>query len=273
MLDKIPAFLSNLLFFQVYKLIPRTLKKQFRRLLILMLVLACVETAGVGLIAFYAAAVSDPLSTSNLPVILTLKSFPYLGSFFETPKLLIGSLSVYIIIFLPLKNSYRGFVTYRIARSSADIEAYFGQRLLEMVLYRDYRWHLDQNSADLVQMVNWRNHLGRNFVGPSLKVICELMMLFVLLLGLLWTQPLVSTLFILVQGGAVVFVFGRLKKGLDSSASQCRKHELAMNRYATRAIHAIKDVKIAAAEQTFVGNFVSHTKGFSQFFLHQHFWK
>jgi len=273
MLDKVPPFLRNLLFFQVYELIPDTLKKQFRRLLFLMLVLACVETAGVGLIAFYAAAVSDPLSTLNLPVFQTLKAFPYIGPLVSSSKLLIGSLSVFVIVFLPLKNSYRGLVAYQIARSSALMEAFFGQRLLEVLLARDYIWHLEQNSADLVQYVNWRHHFGRNFVGPSLKVICEVAMLIVMFVGLLIAQPIISILFIMVQGVAVFLVFRLLKRGLDVSAAGCRASEMTMSRYATRAIHAIKDVKITGSERVFIRGFSEHSSQFARLFGRQQFWR
>ena len=51
------------LFQRVFKLCPPSLKKKFWWLLSGMLLLAIGETVTVGLLAFYAAAVSDPQST------------------------------------------------------------------------------------------------------------------------------------------------------------------------------------------------------------------
>ena len=51
------------LFQRVFKLCPPSLKKKFWWLLGGMLLLAIGETVTVGLLAFYAAAVSDPQST------------------------------------------------------------------------------------------------------------------------------------------------------------------------------------------------------------------
>ena len=265
--------LNNILFLQVYRLCSPALQKRFRLLLFAMLFLAVGETVIVGLIAFYAAAVSDPQATFQIATLKTLRAIPSIEPFLSSPKAMIGSLSVLIIAVVPLKNSFRGFVTYRMARYSATLEAAFGQRILAGFLARDYRWHVQQNSADLVNMVNWRHHLGRNFVRPYLNVVCELSMLVVLLGGLLLVQPLISLLFIGVQGGAGIIVYRSLRRGLDRSATGCRHCDIEMNRHITRAIHGVKDVKITGTSAYFVKGFAAQAQRFSQMFGLQQFWR
>ncbi|MEA3464741.1 MAG: ABC transporter ATP-binding protein [Thermodesulfobacteriota bacterium] len=264
---------NNILFLQVYRLCSPALQKRFRLLLLAMLLLAVGETVIVGLIAFYAAAVSDPQATFQITTFKTLRNIPAIEPLLCSPKAMIGSLSVLIIVVVPLKNSFRGFVTYRMARYSATLEAAFGQRILAGFLARDYRWHVQQNSADLVNMVNWRHHLGRNFVRPYLNVVCELSMLLVLLGGLLLVQPLISLLFISVQGGAGIIVYRSLRRGLDRSASGCRQCDIEMNRHVTRAIHGVKDVKITGTAPYFVKGFATPAHRFSQMFGRQQFWR
>ena len=261
------------LFFQVYKLCSSTLQKQFMFLFVVMLLLAVGETAVVGLIAFYAAAVSDPQSTFQLDIFNTLRNLPAFDSALSSPKAMIGSLSILIILIIPLKNCFRGLVTYWLARYSAALEASFGQQLLAGVLSRSYRWHIQQNSADLVNLVNWRHHLGRNFVRPYLNVVCELLMLVVLLAGLLLVRPLISLLFIVVQGGAGIVVYRGLRRGLDHSAAGCRECEIEMNRHVTRSIHGVKDVKITGTTSFFVQKFSAQAQKFSQLFGLQQFWR
>jgi ABC-type multidrug transport system fused ATPase/permease subunit len=238
-----------------------------------MLLLAFIETAVVGLIAFYAAAVSDPSASIQMPAMRALRKFPLTHPFISSPKALIAGLSILVILALPLKNGFRGWVTYRIARYSATMEAIFGQRLLSGILGRNYAWHVQQNSADLIQTVNWRHHLGRNFVQPYLNVICEASMLLVLLVGLLWVQPVVSLLFIVVQGGAGVLVYRALRRGLDRSATGCRQTEMAMNRHTTRSIQGVKDVKITGTSEYFVKGFEGEAQRFATLFGSQQFWR
>lgn len=258
---------------QVYRFSPVAMRQRFHLLLVAMLLLAFMETATVGLIAFYAAVISNPTSSSQIPALHVLKKISYFKFFLNSPTAMIASLSGLVMLVLPLKNGLRGWVIYRIARYSATLEAGFGQRILAGTLARDYAWHLRQNSADLIQTVNWRHHLGRNFVRPYLNVICETCMLFVLLGGLLWVQPGVSLLFIVVQGGAGWLVYRSLRGGLDRSATECRKNELAMNRHVTRSIQGLKDVKVTGTTEFFVRGFARQAKRFSTLFGRQQFWR
>ena len=252
---------------------PRGMQRRFRLLLLAMLLLAGAETVAVGLIAFYAAVVSDPQSSFNMPFFATMRENGVASTLLATPKAMIGTLSVVLILAIPGKNVIRGLVTYHMACYSATLEALFGQRVLESFLARDYRWHLRQNSADLVQMVNWRQQLGRNFVGPYLNIACEICMLVVLFGALLTVQPLVTTLFFTIQGAAGVVVYRSLRRGLDHSATGCRNIDLAMNRHATRAIHGVKDVKITATAGYFTSSFGQQARRFARLFGRQQFWR
>jgi len=264
---------ANALCLQVYRLCPPPFQRRFWWLLAAMLLLALVETATVGLIAFYAAAVSDPLSTLRLAALQSLRTFPWLEAALATPRALIGSLSLLVMLAVPLKNLLRGLVTYRMARYSASLEALFGQRLLARLLARDYLWQVRQNSADLVQQVNWRHHLGRNFVTPHLNMLCELAMLTALLAGLLLVQPLVSLLFFAMQAAVGVLVYRGLRRGLDRSATACRQAELVMSRQASQAIHGVKDVQMTGSAAHFVAAFAAPARRFAAAFGRQQFWK
>lgn len=261
------------LFLRVYRLSPAPMRKRFRLLLMAMLALAFIETGVVGLVAFYAAAISDPRSSFQVPTIQNLQKLPLFHTILSSPTTLIAGLSILVMLAFPLKNGFRGWVTFRIARYSATMEAIFGQRCLSNILGRDYGWHVRQNSADLIQTVNWRHHMGRNFVQPYLNVVSEATMLLVLLGGLLWVRPLVSLLFIVVQGGAGILVYKGLRRGLDRSATGCRENEMAMNRHITRSIQGVKDVKITDTADYFQDGFTRHAQKFAKLFGSQRFWQ
>ena len=105
------------LFQQVFRICPAKLKVRFWWLLGGMLLLACVETATVGLIAFYAAAVSDPQSTWQA---VSSRSFidiiPFASLLTASAKNLIGGLSLLVIGAVIFKNFFSGIITYQMAR-------------------------------------------------------------------------------------------------------------------------------------------------------------
>jgi ABC-type multidrug transport system fused ATPase/permease subunit len=262
------------LFKRIYGLCPFALRRRFWFLIAGMLVLAVLETCAVGLIAFYAAAVSDPASSFRF--LTNSRRFgSLLSTVFSNVSLtnMIVFLSMAVIAAVLIKNAFSGVITLQIARFSAQLEGSFGCRLLESFLYRDYAWHLNQNSADLIQKVSWRRYVGRDLITPSLRAITEIVILLFLLTALLLVQPVVSLLFIIAQGFLGFLVYRMLRASLDRCAAGCRKSDVEMNRNATLSLHGVKDVKITNIEPYFLGNFSKESILFSKYFGLQEFWK
>jgi len=104
------------IFLQVYSLLSVPMRKLFYFLLVAILLLAFVESTVLGLIAFYAASVSDPQASIQIPAVISLQNIAFIKPFILNPTTMIASLSVLVMLALPLKNAFRGWVTYRIAR-------------------------------------------------------------------------------------------------------------------------------------------------------------
>jgi len=262
------------LFRQVYIFLPNHLQRRFWLLLAAMLGLAVVETVAVGIIAFYAATISDPQAAYQSVLdfhFLNIRPAAFIEIF--NVKVLIALLSVLLMVAVLIKNIFSGVVTLNISKFSATIESYIGSLLLESFLYQSYQWHLTKNSADLVQFVNWRIFLGRNFMTPTLRVLTEISMLIVLIAGLLIVQPIVSLLFISFQSGAGFLVYRYLRKGLDVNARGCREVEQFLNRNATMSLHAVKDVQISGTQPYFLGVFKTSAQTFANLFGRQQFWR
>lgn len=240
-----------------------------------MLLLALGETATVGLLAFYAATVSDPQASYQAFTAHTIFNLIHLNisESITSPKSLIGFLSILLISSVVFKNVYRGFILHQTARFGALVEAYFGDRLLTGLLYRDYQWHLKQNSANLTQLVQWRTHVGRKFFTPYLNILCEVCMLSVLLAALLIIQPLISLLFIIIQGGAGYIVYRVLKKELNKSSHRCQKYDMQTNRNVHLAIHGIKDVQITGTANFFIKKFSNLATKYAHIAGWQRFWQ
>ena len=103
------------LFKSVFRLLPKKLKHSFWLLLLGMLLLALVETFTVGIIAFYAAAISDPKSTYQAILKYQLMGFKFTDFLsLNSPKLMIGFFSILVIFSVIIKNIFSGFITFKI---------------------------------------------------------------------------------------------------------------------------------------------------------------
>ncbi|GAB4170259.1 MAG: hypothetical protein Kow00100_10910 [Geothermobacteraceae bacterium] len=110
-------------------------------------------------------------------------------------------------------------------------------------------------------------------MASVLRMLTEIVMLVVLMAGLLMVQPVVSMMFIALQGAAGVLVYSFMRRRLDDCASGCMNADIQMNRSVSRAIRAIKDVQIAGAQQHFLSQFESWSGKYSKLFGSQQAWR
>jgi ABC-type multidrug transport system fused ATPase/permease subunit len=214
-----------------------------------------LETTALGSVAFFASAVTDP------DVVLSSKYLVYIkqlinADFLDTSKGLILISSFLVIILITCKNSVKAIVTYSITCFGADIEAYFGEILLNGFLRLPYQWHLTCNSADLVNSVNWRTFFGGHFFQPCLRIFNNILMVVIMMTALFVVQPVVSVIIFIVLGSTAYFIYIVIKRQLDHISTVARDYQLDINREITMAIHGIKDVKISQKENIFVLKFI-----------------
>lgn len=248
-------------FFHVFKWVYSRLeplrKRQFCILFGGMIFVAIIETITLGSIAFFASAVTDPSNVLSSKYVVYLRQF-FQFDFLRSAKGLIivsGSLMCTLIL---LKNSLKAIVNYGVSRFSVIEEAYFGNILLNGFLRMPYQWHLDKNSADLINAVAWRTYLGRRFFQPSLIIFNNLIMLTIIMSTLFIVQPILSFSTIIVLGSSALIIYKVIRIRIDKAARRARDYQITINKEATMAIQGIKDVKICGHEKIFVAKFDSN---------------
>ena len=224
---------------------------------------AFLETVSLGAIAFFASAVTDPAS------VLSSQYFHYVDNLFGTHFITSqGSLIVVsglvMVCFVVIKNGIKAASIYAMTRFSVSAEAFFGKMLINGFLRIPYQWHLRQNSADLINAVQWRVYLGRSFFQPCLTILNDVLMVSIMLATLFLVQPLVSFIMLVVLGGVAFFIYKIIRKRIDKIATVAKDYQLSINRDTTMAIHGIKDVKITLTEENFVNKFTMHANPLSR---------
>ena len=85
---------------------------------------------------------------------------------------------------------------------------YIGEYLLKGFLDMPYEWHLQRNSADLIQGIGWRVYLG-NLITAALKLLSDVLIVLILLTTLLIASPAISLLVFLTLGGTSLLIMRR----------------------------------------------------------------
>lgn len=250
---------------RLFKILPHKMKITLCALLFGMIIKAFVETATMGLIAFFAAALSKPDMVVNSSYVVFLKNSLGL-EFLSTVKGFVIGFSIIIAVIVTLKNLYKAFLTFRIGRYTANLEAFLGQSLISGFLKMPYHWYIKQNSADLIYAVEIRKQVGRNFINSLLKLSSDFLLILIMIMGLLLLQPIVSLLVLFVLGGSGFIIFRTIRKFIDRLAKKCQAYEQKINKDCTKAIHGIKDVKILGREEMFINESQKNLFQFSKLF-------
>jgi ABC-type multidrug transport system fused ATPase/permease subunit len=250
--------------------LPPNRRKSLVLLVLLVLASGLFEVGALGCIAFYVTAVSSPEAALGSRYVLMLRNiFPH--EFFNSPTHLVITLSIAVVCLVTTKNLLQAVAGYSSAHFAAAVEGDLGSKLFKGFLEMPLRWHLKQNSADLILFVQWRHYVGGGFIHPWLQAVSEAALVILLLAGLTIFQPLAMLPLLLIFGGLAFSIFSWTRRRLDRCSNSCREYMGSLNRQVTKAVHGIVDVKVSGHAGYFTSQFSEMICQFASPFAMQHF--
>jgi ABC-type multidrug transport system fused ATPase/permease subunit len=207
-------FLSILL--KILNRLPKRRQNRFWILLAGMILVACLETLVVGILAVYASAIANPEIILKSERLSRIQNVLHLQSL-TSMKGLIVFMSIAVTALIGIKNIINGIITYTTKLYSANISCYIGDQLFSGFLNLPYEWHLSRNSADLIQGVAWRQHFG-NLLNASMKTLSDILIVAIMLTTLVIVEPIISVLVIIVLGSSALIIFTKVRHLLDTTA-------------------------------------------------------
>ena len=230
-------------------------------ILIGMVAVALLETFAAGAISFYAASVANPYAilADHLPRL----EFLIPGIADLSIKRLITILSIGVVLVIVLKNAASAVTTYASRLFAANISGYIGEYLLKGFLDMPYEWHLQHNSADLIQGIGWRVYLG-NLITAALKLLSDTLIVLILLTTLLIASPAISLLVFLTLGGTSLLIMRRVRHTMEHLATAHREYNTSINRQITQSLHGVKEVKIYNRSAAFAERYNQEVHAFAR---------
>lgn len=241
-------------FSKILKGVSPQLRKRLICVLLGLIGVAALETTSVVVIAAFISAIASPDTTVESTYFSWLVDTP-VGHLATNPDTVVPFLGACVLASIIIKNVLHIVVAYYQARYVTKLEAIYGERMLSGFLFMPYEWHLKQNSADLVCVLDWRVFFGRNFIAPCLQLISDIVIVASMLGVLLFVQPAISLSVLLIAGSIAFIIYKITRIRLDSVASVCLEFRRSMSRQTTKSIHGIKDVLIKGVQNLFVDGF------------------
>lgn len=241
---------------KILKRILDLLSPQERRraslLLVLISVMALLDTAGVASIMPFMAVLANPQLVQTNPLLAAI--YDKLG--FSDMESFLFFLGVMVFVLLVVSLAFKAATAYAQLRFTLMREFSISCRLIEGYLHQPYTWFLNRHSADLGKSIlsEVSAVIGGGMM-PLMALISQGAVAIALLLLLLLVDPILALAVGLVMGAA----YGLIFKLLGKFVTRIGRERLSANEgrftVVSEAFGAVKEVKVGGLEQTYVRRF------------------
>ena len=246
----------------LYLMSPKELKSAIL-LLVMLLIVALLDTAGVASILPFIAVLADPEIITNNPILRGV--FEFSSKFgVKNQEQFIFVLGIAVFIFLVVGLAFKALTTYFQLRFLNMLEFRISKRLVESYLNQPYSWFLSRNSADL-----GKNILSEvnQVVGRSnllLELLAKSMIAIALISLLILTDPVLATIVGLLFSLSYGIIFKLSKTYLNRIGSESFKNNQLRFTAVSEAFGAVKEIKLNSLEKVFTQRFSVAAETFSK---------
>ena len=221
-----------------------------------MLIGVCLETLGIGLVIPTLAIFSKNNIADKYPAIRPLLQFLGNPSF---NTLLVGSVLLLFLIYL-FKAIYLGLLAWIQSRFIFNLEARLSLSLFSIYLKQPYSFHLQRNSATLIQnALNETAVFTTNVVTPTLQLVTESLVIVAISLMLMLVEPIGSIIIISIFG-LTGYGFSRLTKTRMKQWGEIRQlHDGRRLQHLQQALGGVKDIKLLGRDGEFINRYRIHS--------------
>ena len=224
-------------------------------LLIMILVMALIDTIGVASILPFMAVLTNP---DIIETNLILKKMYQTSNIFgvESSQQFIFALGILVFVTLVISLIFKAITTYVQVKFIQMREYSVGKRLIQGYLHQPYSWFLNRNSAELGKNILSEVTL---VIGAGLRPLIELiakgLVAIALICLLVIADPKLALIVGLSVGGAYGIIFFIIRHYLNIIGKVRLKSNELRFKSVSEAFGASKEVKIGGLEKKYIQKF------------------
>ncbi len=230
-------------------------------LLLMMLIGMVLETLGIGLIIPALAMMAEGDLATRYPVLA-----PWLNALGNPSheQLIIAGMLMLVGVYV-IRTLFLGFLAWRQARFVFELQASLSQRLFIGYLRQPYTFHLQRNSAQLINnVVTETNHFTHSGLMTGMTLLTEILVLLGVSVLLLVIEPLGAILVVSILGLAG-WGFNRLTRAHILRWGELRQHHEGLRiQHLQQGLGGAKDVKLLGRESDFLAQCRLHNSGIAR---------
>ena len=247
----------------VYFLTPHE-RKRAGLLLIMILIMALLDTIGVASILPLIAVLANP-DVIETNIILN-KIFQVSAAFgVEDSQQFLFILGLIVFVILIISLSFKAFTTYLLVRFIEMRQYTVAKRLIEKYLHQPYSWFLNRNSADLGKTIlSEVSQVIAGGLGPFLELIARGTIVLLLTTLLIIIDPKLALIVGISLSIAYWLIFNFTRSYLKKVGGERLKNNELRFMSISEAFGAAKEVKVSGLEQVYVKRFSDPAQSFAK---------
>jgi ABC-type multidrug transport system fused ATPase/permease subunit len=241
----------------LFLLSPREQKHAFF-LLLMMLIMALIDLAGVASILPFMTVLTNPEIIENNILLNKMFKASYLIGV-ESRQDFIFFFGILVLILLVTSLIIKALTTFFQARFVQLREYSISKRLVEGYLHQPYTWFLNQNSANLGK--NILSEVGQiisNGISPLIELISKSIVAISLVVLLILVDPKLALIVSIFLGGFYMLIFYFIKGYLEKIGNIRLENNRLRFSVVSEAFGSIKCLKLSGLEQILIEKF-SHS--------------
>jgi len=239
-------------------------KKRAGLLLIMILVMAILDTIGVASIMPFIAVLTNPeiVESNFLLKLMYSKSKIFGVENINEFIILLGFLVFFVLI---ISLTFKSLAIYAQLRFAQMREYSIGKRLLEGYLSQPYSWSLGRNSADFSKTIlSEVNLIILQAITPMINLLANATVVIAILILLIIVNPFIAFLISCTLGLAYWIIYKFIRGYLKNIGQERLKVNQLRFTCINEVFGAGKEVKLGSLEKTYIDKFSKTTKIFAK---------
>jgi len=227
-------------------------KRRGGLVLVMVTMMAVLETAGVASIMPFLAVLGNPEVVNTNPILNVL----YEGLGFESVDAFIMALGAAAFGLILFSALFRSLTHYAMNRFIEMRRHSIGKRLLETYLRQPYAFFLDRHSGDMAKnILSEVDQLVQQVFRPGMNMLAYSVVILALVILLVTVDPWLALGVAVVIGGMYTLIFGAVRGVLGRVGRDRALANQERFTAASEALGGIKDIKLLGREHAYLSRF------------------
>jgi ABC-type multidrug transport system fused ATPase/permease subunit len=238
-------------------------KKRGLLVLVLVMGMALLETAGVASVMPFLAVLGNPEMIQTNQVLNAVYKF---GQRFgvETPDDFLMALGIGAFLLIVTSAVYKAITLYTMNRFIEMRRFSISSRLLETYLRQPYEFFLDRHSGDMSKTIlSEVDQVIGGVFKPSYNMVAYSLVLVCVTALLMWVNPVLALLAAGLLGSLYALIFVGIRKRLTQLGAVLVEANKERFMAAGEVIGGIKDIKLLGRESSYLSRFKGHAEQFA----------